>query len=206
LSPLAPGVGELERIRSAPIAVVHLGFRASDFPRPPRGFGALDGDGSLGLLGVLFVSSLFAGKAPEGRVLLTCLMGGVLRPEALRSDDATLALQCRDDLRRLMGVTAEPEFQRVARWEEAVPQPEVGHRALLGRVALALAGLPPLELAGAAYDGVSVEQVLESGERAAARLLGRLRIGPSTARVVEPVGAPDLDSLPDASGQSRREV
>jgi protoporphyrinogen oxidase len=56
-----------------------------------------------------------------------------------------------------------------------VPQPERGHRALLARVTEALARLPAFELAGAAYDGVSVEQALAAGERAAARLLARLR-------------------------------
>src|SRR5262249_1802723 len=140
-------------------------------------------DGSLSLLGVLFVSSQFGGKAPQGQVLLTCLVGGLLNAEALRSDDATLVARCREDLGRLLGVTAEPGFTRVARWEEAVPQPELGYRKLLTGVKEALVQQPPLELAGAAYDGVSVEGALAGGERAAARLLARLRDTSHLARL-----------------------
>ncbi len=181
LSPLAAGAQELSLIRSSPMAVIHLGYRAEDLARKPSGFGVLDGDGSLVVAGVLFPSSLFAGRAPEGHVLFTCLLGGLLHPGLLDLDDAGLAALCRADLRKLFGVTAQPVFERVARWNEAVPQPELGHRERLARVRAALAALPALELAGAAYDGVAVEQVLQGGERAAERLLGRLKHEPRGA-------------------------
>jgi len=184
LTPLAPTAAALRQIRSSPLAVVHLGFRIADFASKPEGFGVLDGDGSLGLLGVLFPSSLFAGRAPEGHVLFTCLLGGILHPEIVELDDAALGLLCRADLQRLFGLTSPPVFERVARWSEAVPQPELGHRERVRQVREALAGLPPMEIAGAAYDGVSVEQVLEGGEKAAERLLGRLSMAPRFDRVV----------------------
>jgi len=178
LAPLAAGAEELKQIRSSPLVVVHLGYRIDDFARKPQGFGVLDGDGSLRLLGVLFPSSLFGGRAPEGHLLFTCLLGGLLHPEMLELDDAALAALCRTDLQKLFGVTRPAVFERVARWREAVPQPELGHRERLARVRGALAGLPPLELAGAAYDGVAVEQVLQGGEKAAERLLARLGVAP----------------------------
>jgi len=124
-------------------------------------------------------------------VLLTCLAGGILHPEVLDLDDAALVSLCCDDLRRLLGVTTPPVFERVVRWREAVVQPELGHRDRLARVVAALAPLPPVELAGAAYDGVAVEQVLAGGERAAARLLGRLQSGTQVERMaVDPAGSP----------------
>ncbi len=177
LTPLTQAAEGLRAIRSSPLAVVHLGYRSMDFKKEPRGFGVLDGDGSLRLLGALFPSSLFVGRAPEGHVLFTCLLGGLLHPELLGLDDASLAALCRADLEKLFGVTHPPVFERVARWGEAVPQPELGHRERVARVREALAALPSVELAGAAYDGVAVEQVMEGGERAAERLLARLATG-----------------------------
>lgn len=175
LHPLWEGLSTLAEVRSAPMAVVHLGFHLEDFARAPRGFGVLDGDGSLQLLGALFPSSLFEGRAPKDHALITCMVGGMRHPDLAGFDDAALSSLCREDLRRLLGVVRPPVFQRVARWPAAVPQPELGHAARIATARMGLRSLPPIELAGAGYDdGAAVDQVLQSGEAAAGRLLARL--------------------------------
>ena len=178
LADLAPGLGRLAEIRSSPIAVVHLGFRRDDLPREPKGFGVLDGDGDLGVLGTLFPSSLFAGRAPDGHVLLTSLIGGIQSPELLALDDQALAERCQATVRRLFGAERPPTFRRIVRWSEAVPQPELGHAERISAARLAAGQLPPLELAGGGVSGVAVEQVLAGGEAAATRLWGRLNGAP----------------------------
>jgi len=65
-----------------------------------------------------------------------------------------------------------PAWSRVTRWGGALPQYAPGH---LGRVAVArsaLAELPGIALAGAAYDGVGIPACIRSGSAAAERLLG----------------------------------
>ena len=179
--PVCERVEALRSVRSSSIAVVHLGFREEAFRALPRGFGALDSDGSLGLLGVLFPSSLFPNRAPSGQLLLTCMLGGVLHPLPDAFDDEVLTFLCLEALRRLFGVARAPVFSRVVRWREAVPQPRPGHARLVAEVFAALRGLPPIALAGAGYAGVSVEQALQSGRgRGGAVALERTVAYPAT--------------------------
>jgi oxygen-dependent protoporphyrinogen oxidase len=60
----------------------------------------------------------------------------------------------------------------VARQAEAIPQYELGHRALIGAIATGLDALPGLYLAGNGYRGVSVGSLIEDAERVAGRALG----------------------------------
>jgi oxygen-dependent protoporphyrinogen oxidase len=78
------------------------------------------------------------------------------------------------DLRRMVGVRSQPAYTRVVRWREAIPQYEPGHRERVEAARAALAPLPGLAVAGSAYDGVGVPEVIESGARAARTLLAQL--------------------------------
>jgi len=75
------------------------------------------------------------------------------------------------DLRATWGVRDTPEYVRVVRWDAAIPQYAPGHRDRVREARELLAGLPRLELAGAAWDGVGVPDVALSGAAAAARLV-----------------------------------
>jgi protoporphyrinogen/coproporphyrinogen III oxidase len=61
----------------------------------------------------------------------------------------------------------------VQRWGGALPQYAVGHLDAVDRIRAAVAGVPGLELCGAAYDGVGIPAVIGSARRAAASLLER---------------------------------
>jgi oxygen-dependent protoporphyrinogen oxidase len=163
-----PLASELRQLRTAPVALVHLGFPHDGLP---RGFGVLDADGTLHAIGTLFPSSMLPGRAPEGRALLSAVCGGARHPEHASLPDEQLVAAVCADLRRTLGVKRDPEYVRVVRHPEAIPQYAPGHRE---RVRAARELLPPgLALAGAAYDGVSVPDVARSGEAAAERLLAR---------------------------------
>jgi oxygen-dependent protoporphyrinogen oxidase len=96
----------------------------------------------------------------------------------LRQSDERLVSLVWAELATLLqqpGLTQEaPVASRVVRWGGALPQYAPGH---LGRVAVArqaLAEVPTLTLAGAAYDGVGIPACIASGEAAADQLLGSL--------------------------------
>lgn len=153
---------------SASVTLVHLGFPQAQVP---RGFGMIDADAALCGIGTLFPSSMLPGRAPEGRALVSAICGGARHPERARLADDELTARVREDLRRTLGITADPEYVRIVRHDEAIPQYTVGHRERVAAVREALKGFAKLELAGAAYDGVSVPDVARSGAAAAARIL-----------------------------------
>jgi oxygen-dependent protoporphyrinogen oxidase len=162
---------EAAAIPYAPVAVVVLGFPRGAVSHPLDGFGMLvPAVEQRRVLGTLFSSSLFPGRAPEGYVTLTSFVGGVGRPELVRLEpEALLAMVC-DELTELLGAFGEPAFQSVTVWPRAIPQYVMGHQRwldLFDQVEAANAGLA---LVGTYRYGVSVGDALASGLSAGDRL------------------------------------
>ena len=154
-------------LRCAPVTIVHLGLPQQALP---RGFGMLDADGTLHGVGILLPGSMLPGRAPEGRTLVTAICGGARHPERAALPDRDLVAGLMGDLRSAWGVREQPEYVRVVRWERAIPQYEPGHRERVREARALLAGAGAIEVAGAAWDGVSVPDVSRSGAAAASRL------------------------------------
>lgn len=159
-------------VHHPPVSVLALGFERAQVGHALDGFGVLVPEREpFRLLGALFSSTLFPGRAPEGHVLLTCFTGGMRHPAdaSLPTDD--LVALARADLERLLCVRGNPGFVHRARWEHAIPQYHVG----FGRVLAALDALearhPGLVFAGNYRQGISVGEALRSGLDAADRLL-----------------------------------
>jgi oxygen-dependent protoporphyrinogen oxidase len=162
---------ELEGIAYAPIVGVAVGASPSDVRTPIEGFGFLvPSSADLRLLGCLFMSQLFPARAPSGRDLLQCMIGGMRWPEAVDLPDDVIAAQVLADLDRILGLQGAPEVLTVTRWQRAVAQPDRGHVARLARIASHLAGQPGLALAGSYMAGVGVPDTFASGVAAAERL------------------------------------
>jgi oxygen-dependent protoporphyrinogen oxidase len=70
----------------------------------------------------------------------------------------------------------------VQRWGGALPQYTVGHDGRVARIEAEVAGVPGLELAGAAYHGVGIPACIAGGRTAAGRVLTHLRERAGAAR------------------------
>jgi oxygen-dependent protoporphyrinogen oxidase len=176
----------LAEIPYAGLAVVALGYRTADMPMPLDGYGYLVTRGErMATLGVVWESSLFAGRAPEGHVLVRAMLGGARTPEvAGRSDDECLAM-AREELARVLGVQAEPAVSMVFRWPQAIAQYTLGHRARLERVRGLAEAHQGLHLCGTSYDGVSFNHAVKSGRVMARALAARLWQEPRSPMNVE---------------------
>ena len=169
LRPFEPRASDwMDSVVYAPVATVCLGASAQALRQPVSGFGFLvpRGEGEA-LLGCLFMSELFADRAPPGRSLLHCILGGVRAPEVLDLDDAELSERAVSELERPRGVQGDLDSLRVLRWPRAVAQPAPGHVKALARVRAQLAEHGPIVIAGGYTDGVSVADSFASGLRAA---------------------------------------
>lgn len=159
-------------IAYAPVASVSLSLAAGSTREPIRGFGFLvpRGEGDA-LLGCLFPSQLFPGRAPAGSELLTLLAGGVRRPDALDWDDDRLVAALVGEIDRVLGLRDAPRALAVTRWRRAVPQPGVEHVRRVAALRERIVRRPGLAVAGAHLDGVAFGEALASGVRAAQQLL-----------------------------------
>ena len=145
----------LRTIPHAPIVVVALVFDEPEAADVPDGFGFLSPRSEgLRILGCLYDSCVFAGRAPEGKRLFRVLIGGRRDPGIVELDDeATMAIVARD-LQKAWGRFPAPRSTRIVRHALGIAQYEMGHA---DRVARAEALCPPdLRLAGASYRGVSL--------------------------------------------------
>lgn len=109
-----------------------------------------------------------------GPVLIKCAVGTAGARTALDLDDATLLQRVRDDLQAAAGVDAEPVETRITRFPHGLPQYRVGHLDRVAAIDAALAELPGVQLAGAAYRGVGVAACIADGAAAAARIADAL--------------------------------
>ncbi|UCF69021.1 MAG: protoporphyrinogen oxidase [Acidobacteriota bacterium] len=162
-------------IRTAGLAVVALGYDQSDLERPVNGFGFLvpRGEGPR-ILGCLWDSSIFPGRAATGRVLMRAMIGGAHHPEAVLLDDDELLRVVRADLQTVMGLRAAPVFERIYRHPLGISQYVVGHAAQLARIRGHLERWQGLWVTGSSYDGVSMNACIESATSLASEVMSFL--------------------------------
>lgn len=165
-------LGPVTRIVHPPVATLALGFRREDVRHPLDGFGVLvPAVEKRTILGTLFSSSVFAGRAPDGHVLLTNFLGGMRSPEFGAGDTNAVVPKVLADLGELLGVQGDPVFVNHQRWMQAIPQYELGHDRVVSAAAGIESALPGLYLTGQWRAGVSLGDCIAQGQAAAARVV-----------------------------------
>ncbi|MEO1087408.1 MAG: protoporphyrinogen oxidase [Acidobacteriota bacterium] len=165
----------LEGIDHPFVATVGLGYRKEQIAHDLDAFGVLiAGDSRLpaaaDVLGVLFPSSIFDGRAPAGGATLTVMIGGARDPGAADLDDAGLVARASSAVTQLLGAQGPPSVSHVARWPRAIPQYAPGHAARIESLRREVAAHGGLALAGNYLDGIGVEGAVASGDAAARAL------------------------------------
>ncbi len=183
LKNLSPGSGAerelldageaLSSVELPPLAGVCLAYKKSDVPHELNGFGFLiPRTEKIRLLGCIWSSSLFNGRAPEGWVLLTNFIGGATDPGILDLSEAQLLEAVRKDVEGILGIRVSPRVVAVNRYEQAIPQYNLGHKAQLEKVAKAVSRVPGLFLAGNYLSGVSVGDCVKQAHETVRRITG----------------------------------
>lgn len=161
----------LDAIEHPPVSSLFLGYRREQVAHPLDGFGVLTPEiEKRSVLGILFSSSLFPGRAPEGHVGLTVMVGGVRQPDIARLPTDKLLAVVDRDLRELLGVQGAPVFQRHTFWPRAIPQYNLGYGAHLETMAEAERRHGNLFIGGQARDGIALPACIAAGEKLADRV------------------------------------
>ncbi|MGA1617098.1 MAG: protoporphyrinogen oxidase [Pirellulales bacterium] len=170
LLPVAPALAaDLGGIAMAGAAIVSLGFGREQVGHPLDAAGmVVPRVSSRRLIAASFSSSKFPGRAPSGSVLIRGFIGGALDPQIAAIPDQEVIDLVLEDLREMLGIRGQPALVQIDRWHEAMPQYHVGHCQRVTRIREAEKSLPSFGLAGSAYTGVGIPQVIGSGQQAAA--------------------------------------
>jgi oxygen-dependent protoporphyrinogen oxidase len=169
LAPLDPAFElQLAPIEYAGISVVSLGYRKADVGHALDGFGFLvPRSAGLNVLGTVWNSSLFPGRAPEGYALLTSFVGGATNPGAQQKPADELASLVHSELTPLLAIRNQPIFSSVSVVPRAIPQYNLGHCARLAALEKLRAQFPGLHLAGNYLNGPAVGTCIEQAFRVA---------------------------------------
>ena len=158
----------LRQIPYASMTVVCFGYGREQIKRSLDGFGYLipkkEGRSTLG---TLWDSSMFEHRAAENKVLLRSMMGGACFPEYVNLSDDEVVARVRQDLQMTMGIDSAPEFVRIFRHPQAIPQYTVGHGTRLQKLADLLKTHKGLILTGNSYRGIGLNDCVAAAERAA---------------------------------------
>lgn len=173
----APLARVLGTIRAVSVAVVNLQYQGAQLP--VQGFGHLvPSSEDPSVLGIVYDSVAFPeqdGSPPGLRV--TVMLGGswlqALEARGCAFSQELFQQQAQEAAATQLGLKEPPSHCLVHLHRHCIPQYTLGHWRKLESAAhfLAVHRLP-LTLAGASYEGVAVNDCIESGRQAAARALG----------------------------------
>ena len=109
------------------------------------------------ILGVLFTSSFFNGRAPEGGALLSVFLGGMRRPQQIEMSDNQLKEMLSRELPPMMGLDSfSPDMIRIFRYQHAIPQYGADSKERFENIETIQRNYPGLILAGGIRDGIGM--------------------------------------------------
>ncbi len=163
------GFPALEALAAIPYhsaATVTLAFPKHALPeRPGHGILFARGEG-FAARGFTWLDQKWPHRAPEGMALARAYFSG----DEAEADEKRLLALALDDLRRLLGHVPQPTRAWVGRFPGGMPAYTVGHLERLVAIQEAEKAFPGLALAGAAYRGVGIPEVVRDGRIAVQRL------------------------------------
>jgi protoporphyrinogen/coproporphyrinogen III oxidase len=173
----APMAKLLSGIPYAPVVVMSHAYYTKQIGAVLDGFGVLIPRAEKHrTLGIVWNTSLFAGRAPEGQAVLTSFLGGATDEEVIQKSDDEIAAIAVHDAAQILQITGSPITTAIWRHPKALPQYNLGHGHIVDAVGEEQQKTPGLLLCGNYLHGPAigkcVEKAFETAESASAYLKG----------------------------------
>jgi oxygen-dependent protoporphyrinogen oxidase len=161
-------IAGLKRIQYTSSVAVALAYDEAVLP-PGHGFLVPRSEGRK-IMACTFVHKKFPHRAPEGKKMLRCFFSSSRMPDLLSYSDEALQQIARQELREILGLTAEPTFARTFRWERAMAQYETGHLDRVAEMEKVLVATPAFHLIGNSFYGIGVPDCIKTARQAVERI------------------------------------
>jgi len=165
----------LSAIEYAPICVVASAYDRSTVPHNLHGFGFMVPRAEeLQTICTFWNSSLFSGRAPAGKVLMTTFAGREAGDPVFSASECECAQLIEKENAQTLHITGSPADRAVWRNSRALPQYNLGHARRVRQITEALRALPNLQIVGNFLTGRSIGDCVQIASQAAENLHSRL--------------------------------
>lgn len=154
---------QLRGVEYPTVVQIAMAYPRDGIGVPLDGFGFLASRHErLKILGCVWNSVMFPDRCPKEEVLVTAFMGGATDRSVASQSDDELARLAHQDLTRVMKIKDTlPHIVAGFRWQEAIPQYNVGHANRMRIVDEGMARLPRVHLCGNYLRGPSVADCIK---------------------------------------------
>ncbi len=161
----------LKRVNYPALSIMILGYKKEQISHSLDGFGFLVPEKEQrSILGALFTSTLFRGRAPRNHHLLTVFIGGDRQPELAQLDSEELLKTVEKDLKDLIGLEGNPVYKDHIYWPKSIPQYHKKYDEVIEVLEELELRFPGLHIAGNFRGGVSVPDCIKNGIKVAERV------------------------------------
>jgi Protoporphyrinogen oxidase len=123
-------------------------------------------------LGVLYMSTLFSGRAPKGGALLSIFMGGVRRQDLIEKTDEEITEIVKRECMNLMDLQEfRPSLFKIKRHNKAIPQYGVESGERFKAISELEQKYPGLVIGGNLRDGIGMADRIQQGKKLAEAVL-----------------------------------
>jgi oxygen-dependent protoporphyrinogen oxidase len=173
IRPIDPEMAKnLESIAYSPVVQIFMGFDRKQIGRNPDGFGFLVPEKEhRSILGNLWSSAMYPGRAPEGHFGMTTFVGGARQPQLTEKLDEELSTLVLTELQAIMRITGSPVFHKLTRWKRAIPQYKLGYSRVLKAMEMFEKNFQGAFLLGNYRNGISVGDCVKNAHAAASSIV-----------------------------------
>jgi oxygen-dependent protoporphyrinogen oxidase len=169
---LAANVGSFSALYHPPVTTLVLGYRREQVGHPLDGFGMLIPHAeNRRVLGAIFSTTCFPGRAPDDHVSLMIFIGGSTMPECASVEKESSVALATKELGDLLQLKGEPVFSEQTYYEQAIPQYNVGYGEFLNRLDRLEQENPGLYFCANYRGGPGLSDVLDSSLAMSQRIL-----------------------------------
>ena len=177
IQPLSEPLSDtLSGIAYASVVVYAAGYYNKQAVMAPDGFGVLvPRSEKHRTLGIIWNSSLFPERSPQGQFAITSFFGGATDPELIEESDHTLAAIAEKDSATILGITGGPIAAAIWRHPKALPQYNLGHGHIVKSLRDGERAMPGLFFSGNYLEGPSIGKCVEHAFKTAEAVRDHLK-------------------------------
>jgi oxygen-dependent protoporphyrinogen oxidase len=162
----------LAEIPTVSTVTVSLVFPSSGVHRPASGHGyVLPRTTERPALAVTFVSSKWSGRTNPGQFIVRVFLGRAGDERWIDETDSVVAAAALAEVNRTLSLSVSPDDVVITRWQSAMPQYTIGHRARIALLESAVSLVPGLHLTGNYLRGVGIPDCIREATVTANRIV-----------------------------------